>query len=785
MKKIVFYLIVVILLNTAFVMAQDTQQNSKEDSDKIIEDIIIKGNTTVEDKEILEKTSYGMGMIYSKYKTREDIKNLYKTGKFDDIKIYLKKIDGKNVLVYELKEKPRINKIIIKGNKEVGEGDIKGKLDNEEKEIKIKENEYFDEYKLKKAIIEIQNMYKEKNFYYAEVKYSINKIEPEKGKKGEWVNIELEISEGDKLKVKKITATGNQVFSVDKIKGVMKTKEEGWFVSGVFDDEQFIEDLKNIINEYYKEGYVKAKINGYTLGEIDLNKKKIINDYVKIDKENNAISIEIPVDEGIKYNVKSISVSGNEIFTKEEILDKIDTKEKNTFNKIQFDKDISIIRNMYAEKGHIFAQINDTYIYDDDQGNVDINLDITEGPVAYIDNIKIRGNYSTKDKVIRRELSIKPGDPFDSNLIRKSQEKIYNLGFFDNVLIDTEQVDIDKLNLIFEVKERKTGTIGLGAGYSSLEGLVGYVQLTESNLFGEGKLFSADVQVGNQKKSWQLSYKDPWLFDTPTSFGVDVWNTFKNQSYNNQGYDLDTYGFDFNLGRRFDDANQGFITYRYQEDNYSNIRSDLVGYISEGKSSISSITPMYVYDTRDDVFDPNRGLYSNLSLQIGGGYLGGDYNYLKMLWDGRYFIPSIWKFVLALHARIGNAWGYEWSYGNPNVPPIEKFYAGGTDTVRGYEERALGPVAGGNFLIVTNVEYKLKIVEKILTLAVFYDSGNCWENFNNVNWMNPYLYPSWGFGIRLTVPGTVMLIRLDWGYALDPTKRVEGGKIHFNIGNIF
>lgn len=150
------------------------------------------------------------------------------------------------------------------------------------------------------------------------------------------------------------------------------------------------------------------------------------------------------------------------------------------------------------------------------------------------------------------------------------------MDFFDNIIIDTEQVDIDKLNLIFEVKERKTGTIGLGAGYSSLEGLVGYVQLTQSNLFGEGKLFSADVQVGNQKKSWQLSYKDPWLFDTPTSFGIDVWNTFKNQGYNNQGYELDTYGFNLSLGRRFDEANQGFITYRYQEDKYSNIRSDLI-----------------------------------------------------------------------------------------------------------------------------------------------------------------------------------------------------------------
>ncbi len=775
MLRKILYVLPIFFIISGNVLSQDI----------IIDEIDIKGNITVDEKEILQNISYTQGMLYSRYKTREDIKNLYKIGKFADVKVSLKEIDGKNILIYEIKEKPKINKIIIKGNKEVGEGDIKGKLDNEEKKVKLKENEYFDEYNLKKAIIDIENMYKEKNFYYAKIDYKINKIEPEKDKKGDWINIEIEIEEGNKIKVKKISATGNQVFSVDKIKGIMKTKEEGWFVSGVFDEEKFIEDLKNILNAYYEEGYIKAKINGLTYGEIEMNKNKIIDEFVKIDKENKIITINIPVEEGIKYKVKSIDIAGNEIYSNEELFEKMETKAGNIFNKIQFDKDILILKSAYAEKGHIFSQINDIYVYDDDTGEIKIKLNITEGPVAYIENIKIRGNYETQDKVIRRELTINPGDAFDSAKIRKSQEKIYNLGFFDNVLIDTEQVDIDRLNLVFEVVERKTGTIGLGAGYSSLEGLVGYIQLTKSNLFGEGKTFSADVQFGNQKKSWQLSYKDPWLFDTPTSFGIDVWNVFKNQYYNNQGYDLDTYGFDLSFGRRFNDEQQGYITYRYQEDKYSNIKEELKDYIKEGKSSISSITPMYIYDTRDDIFDPNRGLYSNLSLQIGGGYLGGDYNYFKFLWDGRYFVPSFWKFIWAFHARIGNAWGYEWNYGNPYVPPTEKFYAGGTDTVRGYEERALGPIGGGNFIIVTNIEYKLKLVERILTLALFYDSGNCWENFKDVNWTNPYLYPSAGFGIRLTIPGTVMLIRLDWGYALDPTKRIQGGKIHFNIGNIF
>ncbi len=785
MKK--FLLTVFIFLLIPFVLFPE---KITIEETEIIDEIQIKGLVTVDEKKFLDMISYGIGMAYSKYKTREDIRNLYKSGKFDDVRIYLEKKDDKNILVYEVKELPRIGKIVIAGNKDVGEGDIKGKLESDEEkkkeegqeEIKIKEMEYFNEFLLKQGIERIKKMYKERNFYNAKIDYSFETYKDE-NKRGELVKIQINVDEGSKLKVKKITATGNKVFSVDKIKGSMDTKEEGWFVSGVFDDDKFIEDLKKILKSYYQEGYVKAKINDYTYGEIDINRSKIIKNYVKMDEQNNSITIEIPINEGIKYSVKRIKIEGNEIFTSEQIQDKIETKQNKTFDKIQFENDLNIVRNLYAGKGYIFSQIKDSYIYDDDLGTVDINLKITEGSVAYIDKIKIRGNYVTKDKVIRRELNLEEGEPFDANKIRKAQENIYNLGFFDNILIDTEQVDIDRLNLIFEVVERKTGNIGLGAGYSTVEGLVGYIQLTQTNLFGEGKAFQADVQFGNQKKSWQLSYKDPWFFDTPTSFSVDLWNTFKNTAYNNQGYDIDSYGFNLTFGRRFGLLHKVYLTYRYQQDKYSNIRSDLVSIIPEGESQISSITPMYVYDSRDDIFDANRGFYASAAVQIGGGLLGADYNYIKTVVDLRYFIPSFWKFVFALHGRIGHAAGYPWETGSSIVPVAEKFYAGGTDTVRGYEERSLGPAGGGNFLIVTNFEYKLKIVERVLTAAVFYDSGNCWNNFNEIDLTNPFLYSSLGFGIRLTVPGTVMVLRLDWGYALDNS--LPGGKIHFNIGNIF
>jgi outer membrane protein insertion porin family len=755
--------------------------------ENVIDDIRISGISAVPEKEVLEQISYGIGMVFSRYKTREDIKNLYKTGKFDDVKMYMSRENGKNLLLVELKEKPQIGKITIKGNKEVGEGDIKGKLDDEDKSgIKIKEGEYLNEYKLKKAIKNIEAMYREKNFYYATAAYALNIVEEEKsGKKVKKLNIEITVDEGTKIKITSIKATGNNVFSVDKIKGAMKTKEEGWFVNGTYNEDQLVEDLKAILNLYYQEGYVKTKVNGFTAAEIDINRKDILAKDVKIDKEKKTISIEIPVQESIKYSIKSIEFTGNEIYTKDELTDKISSIAGKTFDRIQFDKDLATIRSMYAEKGRIFSQMKDTYIYDDDTGDVSAKVDITEGPVAYINTIKVRGNYVTKDKVILREMLVKEGEPFDSSKIKRSQEAVYNLGFFDNVVIDTEQVGIDKLNLVFEVQERKTGNVGLGAGYSTVEGLVGYVQLSQSNLFGEAKSFAADVQYGSETKSWTLSYKDPWLLDAPISFGVDLWDTFKNRDYNNQGYDLDSIGFDVSLGRKLDDIQKVYMTYRYQEDKYPYIEDAYKPYITKDKSQISSITPMYVLDTRDDVFDASKGMYMSGLLQFGGGPLGGDFNYIKEVAELKYFIPSFWKFVFAFHVKVGNGTGYSYNYGDAQVPITEKFYCGGTDTVRGYEERAFGPIAGGNFTIVTNLEYKLKLVERVLTLAAFYDAGNCWDNFSNVNWQDPYLYSSLGGGIRLTIPGTVMMIRLDYGYGLDKALRAPGGKIHFNIGNIF
>jgi outer membrane protein insertion porin family len=427
-------------------------------------------------------------------------------------------------------------------------------------------------------------------------------------------------------------------------------------------------------------------------------------------------------------------------------------------------------------------------------------LTIVENSKAYIERIDIRGNEVTKDKVIRRVLSLEPGDAFDAEAVNRDKMRIYNLGFFENVAVDTQPgSEMDKLILIFDVSpERKTGTLSLGAGYSSVEGLVGFLQVSQNNLFGNGQAVSAQWDFGDRKSSYSLSFTEPWLLDRPISFGVDVYRILRTQAYNSQGFDQISTGGSLRLGYSFQDSWNAwklYNTYRYQSDETSNVSPNLVGILA-GVENISSITPSVVRDTRDNIFDASRGSYNILSLTLAGGYLGGDKHFIKPVYDVRmhFQTPAIFgwqwlnRFVLGLHGRVGYATPYDAGTGTGTVPVSERFFMGGTDTVRGYLERSLGgevAFTGGLFTLLSNVEYGFKPAPPI-KLRAFYDSGNVWSNIDAVNWDSPYLYPSAGFGMLFTIPTSVIQIRLDWGYPLVkvPTQ-VQEGRIHFNIGNIF
>jgi outer membrane protein insertion porin family len=768
-----FHIFIAVLVLFLFTFSSQAAQISE---DAVISEIKVQGNTTIADDDIISwlKVRKADRVSDVRLLLDRDFKEIWRTEKFKDIQLSLQPLtDGSVCLIIHVVEKPIITTIAVKGNKEFNEKELIEKSE-------LKTGTPYDEFSVNKAAAKIAAYYKEKEFFQAAV-------ETQAVPQGKGMAVEFQVKEGMKIKVTKITLNGLQAFSDSKVKGFMETKESGWFIGGTYEEETFKEDLKKILIGYAKEGYLKAKLDGFTLQDIDLHFQEIKTKALSVDAGKKEMAIQLDVLEGVQYKFGKLDIKGNIIYSEEELTRRTDLKTGDLFNRIMFETDLQQVRMAYSEKGYIYADISPEMEYHDDSGQVDVTVWIKENTIARIEKIEIRGNTMTKDKVIRRELSVNPGEPFDTRQIQRSREKVMNLGFFQDVKINTEPGSTPgEQVLVFDVEERHTGTISLGAGYSSVDYLMGYLQLTQANLFGNGQSVSLQWEMGSLRQSWQMSFTEPYLFDSPVSFGVDVWNVNKRKGYNGQNYNLLSQGGDIRLGKRFDEAWKGYLTYKLESDEYTELAPELQSTYAEGRSDTSSITPSLVYDTRDNIFDATTGMNHRLSVEIAGGPLGGDNNYMKYLAETSYYIPLIWKLVLALHGEAGYAYGYDYGVtGFTDVPPAKRFRAGGTDTVRGYGEGAFGPPLGGRMRLVSNVELHYPIIGPLKGVA-FFDAGNAWDKLDDFE-SYPSLNKGVGLGIRLTIPGTVILIRFDFGYPLDPDPNghPQTMNYHFNIGNIF
>lgn len=756
-------------------------------SDSVVS-ITVTGQRSISAEKILALVRQRQGDPLNTEVLNEDLKRIWKMGLFQDVRLSADPVPGGVTLTFKVSERPVIQEIRFFGNKQVGDGTLRDKCG-------LKPAETLDQDKLTAGVRAIEALYKEKNYYAVEVSVDNNP-----GKEDGEVVVNFRVNEGNKMKIESITVEGNKIFSDSRIKGAMKdTREAGWFTGGSYDTDKVFDDYESVLKLYAREGYAKAKLDGVSLAEWGDKGHEVVRSSTTFDEANKRIVLDLHVIEGPKYKLSGVTLSGNTLFTDKELKDRLVSLKDESFNQDHWDADIARLRSAYSAKGYIYANVTPDYVWDDKGGTLSVDLKIVENSKAYIERIDIRGNEVTKDKVIRRVLSLKPGDAFDAEAVNRDKMKIYNLGFFENVAIDTQPgSEMDKLILIFDVSpERKTGTLSLGAGYSSVEGLVGFLQVSQNNLFGNGQAVSAQWDFGTLKTSYDLSFTEPWLMDKPVSLSVDIYRIVRTADYANQGYDQLSNGGSLRLGYAFQgdwDAWKVYNTYRYQSDDYSNITPGLD--LSPGQENISSITPSISRDTRDNIFDASTGTFNTLSLTLAGGYLGGDKHYVKPVFDSRAFFatPAIFgwtwlhRFVLGLHGRVGYATPYDPGTGLGTVPISERFFMGGTDTVRGYGERSLGGAAaltGGDLTLLSNIEYGFKPAPPI-KLRAFYDSGNIWNSISDVDLSHPYLYPSVGVGMLFTIPTSVIQIRLDWGYGLvDVDGRDPNGRIHFNIGNIF
>ena len=738
--------------------------------EKTVKSVYITGNKTVSSSLILSKVKSKQGEAYKKNTVDEDIKRIYGLGYFSDVKAEIKEYENSLDITFVVTEKPPIGQIVFAGNKAFRDERLK-------KELKVKQDEILDERQLKESMKVIREMYYKKGYTHAKVDYAI-RLDPVTNK----AVVTIMVDEGKRVKINKITFEGNKAFNSGQLAKLMSTKTAWWFFrSGTFNEDAFEGDLDKIKAFYENNGFLDIKL------EPDL----------KYDEQGGSLWIDIKVDEGKKYLVNTLAITGNAVVVEKDLRKALKMTIGKAFSQEGLRNDADAMQGLYFEKGYIYATIKPESSINPATNNIDVKYTIVENDLTFVGRIEIKGNIRTKDKVIRRELRLRPGQAFDGKKLQRSKERLYNLGYFEDITFDTEKsTEPNKANLIVDVKETKTGEFSFGGGFSTVDKLVGFIQVTQRNFdllnfptfTGGGQQLAIRAEIGTVRRDYQLSFTEPWVFDYPYLFGFDAYQSTHLKAEDiGYGYSEKRVGGDLRLGKEFDDNDRADMTYRLEDVKISDVDDTALDDLKkeQGSNLISSLSLGLTRDTRDSTLSPTKGYILFGSVEGAGGPLSGDKNFVKYYGSTSFYFSPFEKQVLQLTARVGAVGAFGDS---DSVPIYERFFAGGADTIRGYKERGVGPKdastnspLGGNAMLIGNAEYVFPIVE-FLKGALFTDAGNVWQNesdFGKGGWRY-----SVGTGIRVKTP--VGPVKLDYGFPLvvdEGEKKV--GRFHFSLSRAF
>jgi len=756
-----------ILVITIFAFNLYSQEQEKQRVMKVR----IEGNIT-SDADIIKLNS---GLIEGREITLEDvqtaIKQLWRLGIFSDIQVYNESSDRENLeILIKVKEYPRLNEVVIEGNKKLKTKEINEKLD-------FYKGQIVNPARVSRGINKLQKAYSDEGYLLAEI--NTDTVFVEEGR----VDLKLSIDEGKKVQIKEITFSGNESFDDGKLKDQMKeTKEDRWWRGGDFKRDKYEEDLTNILDFYRKNGFRDAEIVSDSLHYSD-------------DKED--LFINISVNEGVKYYFGNISFTGNTVFDSDVLEEFSQIRYGNEYNKENLDNGLATINQLYYDKGYLYTQINHQEI-PIATDTVNINVSLVERNPVVVKRIEILGNTRTRENVIRRELKIAPGDTFSSFAIQRSQRDVFVLNYFSNVVPDVIPIDNESVNLTFTVEERPTQMASMNAGYSERDGIIGGLSLTMPNLFGRGQTGVIDWQFGKIYRSFQISFTEPWLLGTPTLGGVSFFHVKRGGRY--YGYTYKTKGGSFRVGRRFkwpDNYSRGDWIFEVSENQISDVSEgiDLTNFLyGKGKTHKRSITQIFSRDSKDRPEFPTRGSTVSLTTQFSGSFLGGTEDFHKHELQAEWYFPTFGGFVFyqdleaGLIERIGN---------DAYITPIELFFMGGSalsigTPLRGYQERRVGPLSSDGYALGGRA--KLKFTSELrfpispnptIYGLVFAEAGNNWASKEDADLFD--LKRSVGFGIRIFMPMMGMM-GIDIGYGFD--NYVQGKKQgvwrpHFQFGRPF
>ncbi|MGB5985758.1 MAG: outer membrane protein assembly factor BamA [Desulfobacterales bacterium] len=717
-----------------------------------VSEVKITGNQRIESDAIRSKITTAPGDVYLAKSLSQDLKQIYAMGYFEDIRIEAEDTPRGKVIIFQLKEKPTVRNITIRGNNVYDDEEIKAALD-------IKTGSILNVYQIQTNMQRIEALYKEKNYHNVEVSYDIAPLDNNQG------DLEFSIKEGDKIQIVAVNFEGNSAYETKELKKLIKTREKGFFSwltsSGELNTDDLTQDAAQLTAFYHNNGYIQARV-GEPL----------------IDYREDGIYITIKIDEGTRFAVGEVKVEGDLVLPEEELTGRLKIGAEEYFNREIVRNDVLLLTDLYSDEGYAYARITPRVAQDPEARKVNITYSITKGEPVYFEQIIITGNTKTRDKVIRRELEIYEQELYSGKRLKEGIRKLNRLDYFEDVKVDTIKGSAeDQMVVKIDVTEKPTGTFSFGGGYSSVENLFFMASIQQRNLFGRGQILNLKAEIGAVTNRYTLSFTEPWLFDIPLSFGVDIYKWDREYTT----YDKDSTGGGLRFGYPLWNDLRGYLSYNYENATVTNIDEDAAESIKElsGTNVTSSVTAALRYDTRDQIFNPTRGQNHRISVEYAG--FGGDIAFTKYLAELGIYFPILWKLVGFLHGETGyveeNSGGF--------LPDYEKFYLGGINSMRGFDYEDIfalddeGKTVGGEKYVLFNAELTMPLISEAGLMGVaFYDTGNVYRQDEDIDFGE--LRESAGLGIRWYSP--MGPLRLEYGWVLDREEGEDAGQWEFSVG---
>lgn len=746
-------------------------QNTPAPAEIILESIEIRDLTLVSESLVRAQIESKVGEAVSSRVIARDIRRLSDLGFFTNIEVHLEEINNRTTLIYQFFEEQTISEITIIGNKKLKERDIRSALSSLEGDGFYEEAYEAEQNSILKA-------YREKGFLNATVDVTVEDIE------GTGIRVTYLINEGKKAKIKKIQFEGNENLSNRKLRKTIRSGNGFLFMGGKYKEAQFEQDLKEIVTKYGDVGHLEADVAS-TNFDFKRNGKRIV--------------ITINLDEGPQYTLDQLSLSDNKVFTTSELLEYIQIKPNNIHNKSQVEKDAIELQELYNDNGYVRAQVVPVVTLDHENHTTNVTHKVREADLKYINNVTITGNSVTKDEVARRYISLVPGERYDGSLLRNSMNNLGRSRYFEAIRPTREDVPGDNrlIDLLMDVDEGDKGLFKFGAGVNSDTGIGGYGELRLNNFdisnpptfSGGGQQFSAMANIGDYNTEYRLSFTDPELFGYPISVGIDIFDEHF-ESRGGSRYSIDQQGARLRFGKRLSNNISLRTFFDYKEYEITDLENFVDTNLRELEKPGDTITWGWgvIRDTANHYIDPTKGTKSHLTVEYSG--FGGDNELVRVLTDFTWYHG--FKKYEKWSVSFNNREGWAQVLGDKEFVPLSsRFFAGGANTIRGYENRDVGPKAltirdingniiyddesiGGEFRILNTLEAKYKVNDS-LRAYTFLDGGGVWLEADEFDADDMRFSVGVGLGLRVPLLGD---LRLDYGIPLNADDDQGNGRLH-------